>query len=140
MPKQERLFDDPIPASAYGDRLAAARKASLGRPRDTVVGPDWPKAENISLDLAVAELALFCYEQGGKISCGPSSDGGSIYVSLKSPSGGMDPKIPTQAFTASDTLDKALRKAAQLLENNSSKIWKFDAWAAGREGNPHGDA
>lgn len=133
-PSLQSLFPEP----PKDDLVAIARAKSRAQPREATVGPEWPKADNISLEEAIITLTIFMYEQNAKLSVGVGSDGGSIYISLKSPMGGMDEKVPTQAFTASDTLDKAIRKAAQLVEESSSKIWKFDAWAASRIGNPHG--
>lgn len=125
--EQKRLIpDSPDVVKA---RIAAAKKVAQARPREDTVGPEWPKAENVSLENAATDLCVAMFELGLSISSGPMPDGMAVWVRLKIPLETPDERSGSVAFTVSDTFEKALRKAVQLLDVTLPKVWKPDQFA-----------
>lgn len=114
-------------------RLADARKQAQARGLAGAVGPEWPKPDDVDSDAALAELTVFIYLSGAKIGAGLMSDGSGVWVRMSVPGDSTDEHAGCIAFTVSDTLDKALRKAVQLIESHSPKVWKPDQFAVTRK-------
>lgn len=115
-------------------RLADARKQAKKRAELVPTeGPDWPNPDDVDLDAALAELTVAVYIEGFKIGIGLMTDASGVWCRLTCPSDSPDWKAGKVAFTVSDTLDKVLRKAVQMLENQSDKVWKPDQFARSRE-------
>ena len=113
---------------AEARRQAKERLAEVDRP-----GPEWPRPEDVDLDAALAELTVAIYVEGYKIGLGCMTDASGVWCRLSCPSDSPDWRAGKTAFTVSDTVDKALRKAVQLLESQSDKVWKPDQFARPRE-------
>lgn len=113
----------------WDQRLAEARKVAQTRASQQAIGPEWPRSEDVDLDAALAELTIEMLSTGLRIAAGANPDGMSIWVRMTMPDDAIDERAGKVAFTASDLLDKALRKAVQLLETQSPKIWKPNAFS-----------
>lgn len=118
----------------WDTRLAEARKQAKQRLAEVdTVGSEWPRPEDVDLDAALAELTIAIYTEGYKLAFGCMTDASGVWARLTCPSDSPDWRGGRTAFTVSDTLDKVIRKAVQLLESNSEKIWKPDQFARPRE-------
>ena len=129
--EQKRLVPDE--PSTIAKRIAAAKKVAQARPRENTVGPEWPKAESIAIENALTDLCIAMFEYGLSISSGAMPDGMSVWVRLKIPLEIADQRAGTVAFTVSDTFEKALRKAVQMLDVSTPKVWKPDQFARGAQ-------
>lgn len=115
-------------------RLAQARKVAKDRAiADPGVGPEWPRPDDVDLDAALAELTVAIYVEGYKVGFGLMNDASGVWCRLTCPNSSPDWKAGKVAFTVSDTMDKVIRKAVQLLESESEKIWKVDQFARPKE-------
>lgn len=110
----------------FGDRLKEARKRATDRTQMTDEGPEWPKWDQVELDAALEELTLAVYDFGLKVGLGIMSDGQGVWCRLTFPVDANHFNQGCVAFTVSDTAEKALRKAVQLIEVKSPKVWKID--------------
>lgn len=117
-------------APGWSKRIEDARREAMSKSQaSTGVGPEWPKPDAVDIETALSELTMSMYLAGLKVGCGVMNDGSGVWVRVTYPPGANDPKAGRVAFTVSDTLDKALRKAVQLLETDSDKVWKVDQFA-----------
>lgn len=105
-----------------------ARKVARARSTRESAGPEWPKADDVDTDAALAELCIAILSYGLKVAAGNLNNSPDIWVRLTMPDDAVDDRAGRVAFTVSDTLDKALRKAVQLLESDSEKVWKPNQW------------
>lgn len=114
------------------DPIAAARRKAQARAAndEKAQGPEWPRAEDITLEIALTDLCVAQFESGLSLGSGAMRDGMAVWVRLKYPVGIDDRRAGRVAFTVSDTLEKALRKAAQLLCEDSMRIWQEDKYAS----------
>lgn len=115
------------------DRLAQARAAAKNRGQLTDEGPDWPKWDAIELDTAMEELTIASYEFGVKVGMGLMNDGSAVWCRLTYPGDCTHHNAGCVAFTVSDTMDKVIRKAVQLLDVHSPRVWKADQYVSDRE-------
>lgn len=115
--------------SDYAKRLDDARKQAKERSQLSDEGPEWPKWDAVELTDALESLTLAVYDFGLKVGLGIMSDGSGVWCRMTYPGDANHFNAGCVAFTVSDTAEKAVRKAVQLLDTKSPRIWKEDQFA-----------
>jgi len=110
-------------------RLAQAQEAARKRATREAVGPEWPKVDQITLAEAMECLTyeVLCY--GARVSFGNTAGSADVWCRLNFPVECDSPLAGLVAFTSSTSIDRAARKAAQLLDATARKAWKPDQFA-----------
>lgn len=115
------------PDGSHQGRLQAAREKARNRPdTDDGLGADWPNIEDYSLQEALEYIEVEMYENGLKVSLGSLKDGSALFVRFSFPKWSDSGYKGLTTFAASDTLEKALRKAYGHTSTTHASVWKVD--------------
>ena len=119
------------PDGSHQSKLQAARAKAAQRPEDkTAIGPDWPNIDDFSLEDALDYIELEMYANGLKVSLGSLKDGSALFVRFSFPKWSDSGYKGLTTFAASDTLEKAIRKAYGHTSTTHSSVWKVDQYSS----------
>jgi hypothetical protein len=110
-------------------RLEQAQKEAKKRATKATTGPDWPKVEGIGLEDALEELTLDMLLHGARVSFGVTDGSADLWCRVAFPVECEHKHAGMVAFTTSTTMERALRKAAQLLPEDVLTVWQPDRFA-----------
>lgn len=111
-------------------RVMQARQEAVRPPFDATPGPEWPSADDYSLEEACTQLVVDMYTAGAKISFGCTSDATSVWgrITFASWSGKKD-VAGQSAMTFSGDLERCIRKLAQLADDPVRAKFRPDPYA-----------
>lgn len=119
------------PDGSHQSRLAAARDKAKNRPQDEQFKlTDWPNIDDATLEEALEYFEIALYADGLKISVGSLKDGSAVFCRLSFPKWSDSGFKGLTTFAASDTLEKALRKAYLHTTTTHSSVWKPDTYSS----------
>lgn len=119
------------PDGSHQSRLQSAREKAKNRPDlSEGIGPDWPNLEDFSLEDALEYFEVELYANGLKISIGSLKDGSALFCRLSFPKWSDSGYKGLTTFAASDTLEKALRKAYGHTSTTHASVWKVDQYSS----------
>lgn len=111
-------------------RIDMARAEAQRAPFDARPGPEWPSADEYTLEEACTELTVAMYTQGAKISLGCTADATSIWARISYPSWSSCKGVGGQsAMTFSGDVGRALRKLCQLSDDPVQAKFRPDPYA-----------
>lgn len=112
------------------ERLKQARQSAVRRVKNSE-GPEWPKADAITLETALTDLTLEMLEQGLRISLGVTDGSADVWARASYPLECESARAGMVCFQTSTTAERALRKLALCLEegSHSQSSWKPDRFA-----------
>jgi len=112
------------------ERLKQARAAAVKRTR-SAEGPEWPKADAITLEDALTDLTLEMLEQGLRVSLGVTDGSADVWCRAGYPLECESARSGMVCFQTSSTAERALRKTALCLEEgpHAQGAWKPDRYA-----------
>jgi hypothetical protein len=110
-------------------RLQEAQATAKKRATRENVGPDWPTVDGITLEDALEELTLDMLLHGARVSFGVTDGSADLWCRVSFPVECDHSHAGMVAFTTSTTMERALRKAAQLLPETVKKVWQPDKFA-----------
>lgn len=112
------------------ERLKQARQAAVRRTK-SAEGPEWPKADAITLETAMTDLTLEMLEQGLRVSLGVTDGSADVWCRAAYPLECESSRSGMVCFQTSNTAERALRKVALCLEEgpHAQGAWKPDRFA-----------